>query len=73
MLEHAATTGHFDLNSVRTDAAFAALRESPDYHRKPVHFQYVSSTRALTRSRLRASGALGRPAPSTASIVAAAI
>jgi serine/threonine protein kinase/tetratricopeptide (TPR) repeat protein len=31
MLEHAATTGHFDLNSVRTDAAFAPLRESPDY------------------------------------------
>jgi hypothetical protein len=31
MLEHAATTGGFDLNSVRTDAAFAALRESPDY------------------------------------------
>ncbi|HEY7326431.1 MAG TPA: protein kinase [Gemmataceae bacterium] len=31
MLEHAATTGHFDLNSVRTDAGFAALRESPDY------------------------------------------
>ena len=31
MLEHAATTEHFDLNSVRTDPAFAALRESPDY------------------------------------------
>jgi hypothetical protein len=31
MLEHAATTGLFDLNSIRTEAAFAALRESPDY------------------------------------------
>jgi hypothetical protein len=31
MLEHAATTGGFDLNSVRTEPAFAALRESPDY------------------------------------------
>jgi tetratricopeptide (TPR) repeat protein len=31
MLEHAATTGDFDLNSVRTEPAFAALRESPDY------------------------------------------
>jgi hypothetical protein len=31
MLEHAATTGGFDLDSVRTEAAFAALRESPDY------------------------------------------
>lgn len=31
MLEHAATTGHFDLDSVRTDADFDALRESPDY------------------------------------------
>ena len=31
MLEHAATTGRFDLNSIRTDAAFAKLRESPDY------------------------------------------
>jgi len=30
MLEHAATAG-YDLNSVRTEAAFAALRESPDY------------------------------------------
>ena len=31
MLEQAATTGKFDLNSVRTDPAFAALRESADY------------------------------------------
>ena len=31
MLQHAATTGLFDLNTVRTDAAFAALRDSPDY------------------------------------------
>jgi hypothetical protein len=31
MLEQAASTGEFDLNSVRTEAAFAALRESPDY------------------------------------------
>jgi tRNA A-37 threonylcarbamoyl transferase component Bud32 len=31
MLEQAATTGEFDLNSVRTHPAFAALRESPDY------------------------------------------
>jgi hypothetical protein len=31
MLEQAASAGYFDLNSVRTEAAFAALRESPDY------------------------------------------
>jgi hypothetical protein len=31
MLEQAATTGEFDLNWVRTDPAFASLRESPDY------------------------------------------
>jgi hypothetical protein len=31
MLEQAATTGEFNLNTVRTDAAFAALRESSDY------------------------------------------
>lgn len=31
MLEHAATTGRFDLNSVRTEATYAPLRESPDY------------------------------------------
>ena len=31
MLEHAATTGEFDLNVVRIAPAFAALRESPDY------------------------------------------
>jgi serine/threonine protein kinase len=30
MLEHAATTG-YELNRVRTEPAFAALRESPDY------------------------------------------
>ena len=31
MLEHAASAGYFDPNSVRTDPAFAALRESSDY------------------------------------------
>ncbi len=31
MLEHAAPTGLFDLDRVRTEAGFAALRESPDY------------------------------------------